>query len=140
MTVRGDARSITEKWASRTAGATQQVVEGVNRVTEAPGVKAARQKGAYLQGVQAKVDKWESNVKRVTLQDWQAATTAGATRIASGVQAKKGKMEDFLREFLPHVEQVQARVQAMPRGTLDQNLTRMMENARGLAAFKRQNR
>jgi hypothetical protein len=28
----------------------------------------------------------------------------------------------------------------MPRGTLDQNLTRMMENARGLASFKRSNR
>lgn len=140
MAVRGNAQSVTEKWAQRTSGATQQVVEGVQRVTEAPGVKAARQKQAYLANVQAKVDKWERNTAAVPLSDWQAATTAGAARIAAGVQAKRGKMESFMREFLPYVEQVQSRVQAMPRGNLEQNLARMVENARGLSNFKRSGR
>lgn len=140
MAVRGNAQQITEKWAQRTSGATQQVVEGVARVTEAPGQKAARQKQVYLANVQAKADKWERNVANVTLQEWQQATTAGAQRISAGVQAKKGKMEGFLREFIPHIESVQQRVNAMPRGNLDQNLARMLENARGMAQFKRQGR
>lgn len=140
MAVRGNAASITEKWAQRTSGATQQVIEGVQRVTEAPGVKAARNKAAYLANVQAKADKWERNTAAVPLSDWQAATAAGATRIAAGVQAKKGKMENFMREFIPFVEQVQSRVQAMPRGNLEQNLARMVENARGLSNFKRSGR
>lgn len=137
MAVRGSAASITEKWAQRTAGATQQVIEGVQRVQTAPGVKAAAQKQVWLANIQAKADKWEQNTKAVSLQSWQAATTAGAQRIAAGVNAKKSKMESFLTEFIPHVENVQRRVEAMPRGSLEQNLARMMENARGMSQFRR---
>lgn len=137
MAVRGTAQSITEKWAQRTSGATQQVIEGVQRVTEAPGVKAARQRQVWLNNLQAKADKWENNVKAVTLQSWQASTVQGAQRIAAGVNAKKGKMEGFLNEFLPFVEQVQRKVDAMPSGSLEQNLARMVENARSLSQFKR---
>jgi hypothetical protein len=91
----------------------------------------------WLANLTAKADKWENNVKAVSLQSWQAATVSGAQRISAGVQAKAHKMESFLTEFLPHVERVQAKVHAMPRGNLEQNLTRMLENARGLAQFKR---
>lgn len=137
MAVRGTAQSITDKWKQRTAGATQQVIDGVARVQTAPGVKAAAQKQVWLANIQAKADKWEQNTKSVTLQSWQAATTQGAQRIAAGVNAKAHKMEAFLTEFIPHLEAVQRRVEAMPRGSLEQNLTRMVENARGLAQFKR---
>lgn len=137
MAVRGTPQQITEKWKQRTAGATQQVIEGVARVTEAPGAQAARQKQVWLANIQAKADKWERNVARVSLSEWQQATTAGAQRIAAGVNAKAGKMEAFLVEFIPHIENVQRRVNAMPRGSLEQNLARMVENARGLSTFKR---
>lgn len=137
MAIRGTPESITAKWAARTSGATQQVIEGVARVTQAPGQKAAAQKAVYLANVQAKADKWANNVARVSLADWQAATTQGAQRIAAGVQAKQGKMQSFMRDFLPHVERVQTRVQAMPRGNMEQNIARMVENVRGMAEFKR---
>jgi len=137
MAIRGTAQSITDKWATRTSGATQQVIEGVKRVQQAPGAKAAAQKQVWLQRIQERQDKWANNVAAVGLQSWQDSTINGAQRIAAGVQAKKGKMESFLTDFLPHVERVQQRVQAMPRGSLEQNLNRMLENARGLATFKR---
>jgi uncharacterized phage infection (PIP) family protein YhgE len=137
MAVRGNAQQITEKWKQRTAGATQQVVEGVARVSQAPGIAAAKQKAVYLAQVQAKVDKWERNVSAVSLQSWQQATTQGASRIAAGVQAKAHKMESFLTEFIPHIERVQTKVNAMPRGDINQNIARMVENARGMAEFKR---
>lgn len=137
MAVRGNVDSITQKWASRTSGATQQVIDGVARVTQAPGQKAAAQRNVWLANIQAKADKWAANTARVSLADWQAATTAGAQRIAAGVQAKQGKYQAFMRDFLPHVERVQQRVNAMPRGNMEQNIARMIENVRGMADFRR---
>lgn len=137
MTIRGNPASITEKWKTRTAGATQQVVEGVRRVTEAPTAKAARQKQAWINNTIAKQDKWERNTAAVTLEEWRAATEAGAQRIAAGVQAKAGKMERFLGEFLPFVENVQRQVNQTPRGDLETNLARMVQNARLISQFRR---
>ena len=34
-------QEFAEKWARRTQGATQDYIRGIDRVTEAPGVKAA---------------------------------------------------------------------------------------------------
>ena len=135
--IRGNAAQITEKWKTRTAGATQQVVDGVNRVTEAPTAKAARQKQAWINNTIAKQDKWERNTAAVTLEEWRQATTAGAQRIAAGVQAKAGKMEKFLNEFLPHLENVQRQVNQTPRGDLETNIARMVQNARLISQFKR---
>lgn len=137
MAVRGDASSITQKWKQRTGGATQQVIEGVKRTTEAPGQKAAAQKAVYLAQVQAKVDKWERNVGAVTLQSWQESTIAGAARIGAGVEAKAPKFESFMREFIPHIERGQQNLKSMPRGDINANLARMVANARHMADFKR---
>jgi hypothetical protein len=126
-----------EKWAARLSGATNDIAQGIDRVTEAPGAKAARQKSAYLANIQAKADKWERNVGRVTLNDWQTAAKNGVQRVAQGAQAKKGKMQDFLREFQPFQDRVTEKVRAMPRGTLEQNLARMVMQARETATFKR---
>lgn len=137
VAIRGNAQSITEKWKTRTAGSTQQVVEGVRRVTEAPTAKAAAQKTAWVNNVVAKQDKWERNTRAVTLEEWRAATEAGAQRIAAGVQAKAGKMERFMNEFLPHLENVQRQVNQTPRGDLETNLARMVQNARLISQFRR---
>lgn len=137
MTVRGNAASITEKWKTRTAGATQQVVDGVNRVTEAPTAKAARQKQAWINNTIAKQDKWERNTAAVTLEEWREATKQGAQRIAAGVNAKAGKMERFMNEFVPFLEGVQRQVNQTPRGDMETNLARMVQNARLISQFKR---
>jgi hypothetical protein len=137
MPVRGNPAQITEKWKTRTAGATQQVVDGVNRVTEAPTAKAARQKQAWINNTIAKQDKWERNTAAVTLEEWRAATTAGAQRIAAGVNAKAGKMERFMTEFVPFLEGVQRQVNQTPRGDMETNLARMVQNARLISQFKR---
>lgn len=137
MAIRGTPDEIAAKWATRLSGATQEVSAGIDRVTEAPGRKAAAQKTAYLQNVQAKADKWERNVSRVSVEDWKAAAKAGTARIAAGAQAKQSKMAAFQREFQPHLQAGMDRVNRMPRGTLEQNLARMVEMARHNATFKR---
>lgn len=140
MAIRGNPQSITDKWASRTSGATAEVIAGVDRVTEAPGAKAARQDHVWAQNTVAAREKWKNRVGSVPLEEWKQSAKEGASRIAAGVQAKKPKAQKFWEEFIPHLEATQRAVQAMPRGTLDQNLTRMVENARRIAAFRRSGR
>jgi len=126
------------KWATRTGAATQDVVAGVDRVTEHPGRKAAAQVDVWAQNTAAARDKWSRRVQAGSLEDWKARTKEGANRIASGVQAKKGKVEAFWQEFGPFQDTVTAQTRAMPRGNLDQNLARMVNQARRTAEFKRQ--
>lgn len=134
---RMSASDLAAKWATRTSAATQDVVAGVNRVTEAPGRKAAAQRSAWQQNVIAAGDKWERRVAAVPLEEWKSRTVEGSNRIASGVQAKKGKVEQFWAEFGPFQDSVTAAVRSMPRGSLEQNLGRMIEQARRTAEFRR---
>lgn len=124
------------KWRQNLSGAGDAIAQGVQRVTVAPGQAAARQKGAYLAGVQASQDKWASRVGQVSLGDWQKAMTEkGAPRIATGAAAAESKVADFLGQFIPHMDGV---VRGLPaRGNLDQNINRMIATVRGAAQFKR---
>lgn len=125
------------KWANRTAAATQDVVAGVDRVTEHPGRKAAAQQAVWAQNTAAAQDKWARRVQAGSLEDWKKSTKEGANRIASGVQAKKSKVEAFWQEFAPFQDAVTQQTNAMPRGSLEQNLARMLNQARRTAEFKR---
>jgi len=110
----------------------------VDRVTEHPGRKAAAQQAVWAQNTAAAQDKWARRVQAGSLEDWKAATKSGAARIAGGVQAKKGKVEAFWQEFGPFQDSVTQQTNAMPRGSLEQNLARMLNQARRTSEFKRQ--
>jgi hypothetical protein len=131
-------QELAAKWATRTGAATQDVVAGVDRVTEHPGRKAAAQQAVWAANVQASQEKWARRVQAGTLEEWKSRTKEGANRIASGVQAKKSKVESFWQEFGPFQDTVTAQTNAMPRGSLEQNLARMINQARRTAEFKRQ--
>lgn len=140
MAIRGTPAENAAKWKRNLSAATPDIQAGIQRVTQAPGQAAAAQQAAYLAGVQASADKWKRNVAAVTLESWKADALAGVNRVAQGAQAKEGKMAAFLTEFQPHLETVQAKLRSMPRGSLEQNLARMLENARSNANFKRSGR
>lgn len=137
MAVRGNPQANADKWKRNITAATPDIQAGIAAVTQAPGQAAARQVDAYRNNVAANVDKWARNVSRVSLPDWQQATTAGVQRIAQGAAAKVNKVVQFQTEFLPHLEAGQRKLAAMPRGSLAQNLARMMANAQHNAEFKR---
>jgi hypothetical protein len=137
MAVRGTPTENAQKWKNRLSQATPDIQAGIQRVASAPGQAAARQKAAWQANVAAAADKWERNVSRVSLEQWKQAALDGVGRIAQGANSKVGKMEAFLQEFQPHLERVQQRLASMPRGSLEQNLGRMLENARANATFKR---
>lgn len=123
-------------WASRLAGSTERINQGVQSVTTAPGQAAARQKAVWAQNVAAAQDKWAARTAAVSLGEWQQAMTSkGVPRVASGAQAAQPKFEQFMVQLLPHIN---ATVSGLPaRGTLDQNINRMTQFVRGMATFQR---
>jgi hypothetical protein len=136
--VRGTPEEISEKWAQRTAGATEDYRRGISRVSQAPGQAAAAKRAKWQQNVQQSGDKWEAGVRRVSLNEWQeAAGGEGATRFASGVQAKKGKMASFQREFIPHLERGQEAVKRMPDTSFEDRINKMVAMARHNRSFRR---
>lgn len=131
-----DPQAVAARWASRLASSTQQITDGVQGVTVAPGQAAARQKAVWAQNVQASQDKWAARVGSVSLGDWQQSMiTKGAPRVASGAQAAVPKMASFLTQALPYIETVKAGLPA--RGTLDQNIARMTAFVQGMSKFQR---
>lgn len=136
--MRGTPESIQEKWATRLSGATTEIAAGIDRVTVAPGQKAAAKKDKWLQNVQASQDKWASRVGAVSLESWKnAAKTIGVQRIASGAQAKKAKFGAFIREFSSHLDALDSKLSSMPDTTFEQRMARMVEAARHNHNFRR---
>lgn len=135
---RVSAEQATAKWVSRLSGATQQIQDGVNGVTVAPGTKAAAAKELWVQRVMAAKDKWAQRVASVSLSDWQnAMINVGIPRVAQGAQAKQGKVQSFMSEFLPYLDSGVAKVKAMPKGDLSASIARATAMIQHNAAFKR---
>lgn len=134
-TYKFDALFTATLWSDRMGQAGSKIKAGVMATTEAPGQAAGRAKARYLQGVQNAVDRWATNVARVTLQQWQEAMlTKGLPRIASGAQAAVSKQAAFYERFFPKLQSILASMPA--RGTFDQNMTRSRHVAEGLMKLK----
>lgn len=119
------ATNATAKWVKGLQGATQQITDGVNAVTTAPGVSAARQVQTWLARIQASAAKWQANVSAVSLQEWQTAMiNQGIPRIAQGAQAKQGKYQAFADKFFPYLAQGVAQVHNMPKTSLADGINR----------------
>lgn len=133
-----DPTKVANKWKTNLSAATPSIIDGVNAVTEAPGVAAGRNLQGYLMGVQANAEKWKKRVEAVPLESWKRATLdLGVQRIAQGAQANVGKVEEFMREFIPHVEAGKNMLKTMPKVGLEDGIARMVAMARHNAAFKR---
>jgi len=133
------AAEAAEKWQRRASQASGDYASGINRVTEAPGAKAARKKDKWRAGLEraAQEGTWEKRVAAVSLDDWkEAAITKGAQRFSGGVQAAQGKMERFLGDFLPAQESVTRRIMEMPDNTPEERMQRALEQMRGTHALK----
>lgn len=132
------AQQVAQKWSRNAQGASQSFVDGVTAVTVAPGQKAAQNREAYLANIVANVDKWAERVASVPLEEWKATTIAkGRARYGPGVAAAEGNFSQFMTEFLPHLATVQAELENMPRGSLDQNIARAIHVMNRNAQFHR---
>jgi hypothetical protein len=114
-----DPTAATTKWAQRMTAAGQQITEGVNAVTVAPGVSAAKQAQTWIAKLQQSVPKWQKNVAAVSLGDWQQAMiTRGIPNISAGVTAKQGNYTAFAQKFYPYLAAGAATINNMPKASL----------------------
>jgi len=127
-----------KKWKDRLGGAVQDVIDGVNRVSESPMQKSA-----------AAEDKWFANIQRahtsgkrkrallsVSLEEWQKKTAeVGAQRIPSGAAAAEGKMTKFYEKLFPFEEALQRKVRGMPNVSLSDSVARATAWITGMAEF-----
>ena len=134
----GTPQQVAAKWQQRLSQATQQITDGVNSVTQAPGQAAADAKALWVQQVTASADKWAANTRAVTLDQWKnAMINKGIPRVATGATAAQPKVEAFMTQFLPHVESVAQRVRQMPKGGLANGIARATAQIQGNAQFRR---
>lgn len=120
-----NSADVAARWAQRMGASTDKWQAGVDGVNVAPGQAAARQKNAYINGVQQNADKWATNVASVSLQDWKdAMINKGKQRIATGATAAQPKFQQFMDALLPQIDR--ARSTLGPRGTFEQNTQRMV--------------
>jgi len=136
---RVNATQYAEKWGRNLKNSTQDIRQGVERVTTAPGAQAAKKSAKYLEGIQRAVANgtWQKNVAAVTLQDWQEKTiNKGIGRISAGVDGAQTKQVAMAEKLLAAVDSVKAKVDGMADTTLDDRLNRMVAFARGMSEKK----
>lgn len=120
-----DPTLATQKWVNRMQAASAEITAGVNAVSVAPGVSAAKQANAWITRIQASKAKWERNVAAVTLEQWKSAMIErGIPAINAGVTAKSGNYLNFANKAYPYIATGVAHVKSMPKGTLAQSQAR----------------
>jgi hypothetical protein len=129
-----------EKHARRLKASTEDIRNGIMRVTESPMEAAAKKKDKMRANINTALDngKWEKGLKRVSLSDWKSkAADVGVGRISAGIDAAASKVTSFAAELLPHIDNVKSQVDKMPSTTLEDNINRMTTFVRGMAKFQR---
>lgn len=130
MALRVNTDEYLEKWARRTSGASQDYRSGIERVTEAPGIKAAQAADAMRAGLLESLDsgKWQRNVAAVSLQDWKETTIEkGVSRLGPGVQASIGRNRAKIDKLLADVESSKNEVDRMPSATFQDRVQKMVQ-------------
>lgn len=138
MPVRTTPEQAANKWRDRLTGSTQQISDGVDRVTQAPGEKAANSRALWARKTAEAADKWERNTRRVSLEDWRRKMKdVGIARISQGASANTDKVASFMSDFLPHLARGVETVEKMPKGTIEDSINRSAAMIRHNASFKR---
>jgi len=135
------AAEIAQQWVERMGASTEKARKGVQRVSESPGQKAAQAADLWQQRVSSEDAKrrFQSNVGAVTLEEWrQQMLEKGIGRMAGGAQAAKAKFQRFWGQFGPFLESVTAQTRAMPKGNLEANIARLINQIRGTSQFRKQ--
>ncbi len=137
---RRTAAQVAEKYARRGSEALTDYTEGIESVTENPMEKAIakldKAKQNYIKAIDS--GKTERGLRRVSLPAWKQITKEkGEARYVSGVMAAKPKVEAFMTELLPHIDEGKKKIQNLPDTTLQQNIERSRVFLTHMATFKR---
>ena len=133
-------KNAAAKWQNRLKSAQTEIRQGVEAVTESPTEKAAAKSDKWLAGVQSAHanGKYVERLRGVTLQQWKDKTiNVGLGRIAAGVDAAVGDVEDFYGELFAYEENLKRTVEAMADTNLQDSINRMVAWAEGMSKFHR---
>ena len=128
-----------EKHARNLKGSLTDIRDGINRVTVAPGTKAAAKADKWQMAIASTEtkDKWARRVGSVSLEEWKRkAIDKGVPRISGGIDAAAGKMDAFYSQLFPFQESLQGRIAGMPDLTLEDSVARATAWIRGMADFE----
>ncbi len=134
------AQVVAERWRTNLSRSGEKIKAGIEAVSESPMDKAAAASEKYVQGVQDAVasGRYQAGLRSVSLAEWKdAAINKGIARISSGATAALPKVQQFMSEFLPFVENVSNTVRAMPSSTFEDRINRMVRNAELIHEFRR---
>ena len=124
------ANQYADKWGRRLKAAQQDIVTGIEGVSESPMEKAAAQGDKMLQNLTAAVQdgRWQSSLKAVSLADWKRITVDKVkSRMQSGVDNGIPKMQKFGTYLTDTLNQVLPEIDAMPSLTLNDSLARVQK-------------
>ena len=138
-TVRLTAEEYQKKHRARTNAAQQDMRDGINRVTEAPGKKAAAAQDKMRQNLLTSIDngKWARRVGAVGLDDWKKdMLDKGVGRVAAGLDRSAEKVTAFAEKLITHQNRLLADLEGDPSVTLEDNINRMVKWVRGMAELE----
>lgn len=134
-----NAEQFVEKHARRVKGALEDMRQGVERVTEAPGVRAAKKADKMRANLLEALDsgKWQRRVAAVTAEEWKAAMlNKGVNRVAAGIDAAHDKVRAFAEQLLSYQANLMSQVENMPDLTLEDSIARATAWIRGMSKFE----
>ena len=133
-------KQAQEKHARNLKASVPDITLGVDRVTEAPGVKAAAKAAKMKANLVKSIDDgtWAARVSGVSLEEWKShMKTKGIPRIAAGIDGAAVKTEDFFSQLFAYQDSIKSRIDAMPDLTLEDSISRMTQWVRDMAKFSK---
>lgn len=130
--VRYTPQESSEKWNRRLKQSIPDIQKGIERVTEAPGKKAAAKAEKMRSGINAALDsgRWQRGVAGVPLEEWQAKTKQKVgERLSGGVDAAMGKRTKFDEYMVATVNASLAKLEGMADLTFEDSMARVRAHA-----------
>ena len=130
-----------EKQARNLQNSLPDIRQGIERVSSAPGQKAAAAQQRMKDNLNKSIDdgRWAKKVAGVSLEEWKsAALNKGVDRIASGIDNAHDKQVQMAGRLLAAVDQSASKVRSMPKGTLSDSIARMTAFVTDMSKFKGQ--
>lgn len=126
--VRLSADKISEKWGRRLKAAQKDITDGLDAVTEDPGVKAVAAKEKLKAKLIASIDDgtWEKRRLAVGLSEWRDKTKKKVIeRLSGGVEAAMGKRKKFDSWLVSRLNGILPTIKGMSDMTISDSVERV---------------
>jgi hypothetical protein len=130
--------AVAAKWASRTAGASQDYVQGVMTTDKDPTQLAINAAPRWFQKVQEAYTqgRFQTGLAKAGKAGWQKGVQdKGAAAFTNGVQAAEAKVAAIFGPLLSFEANLQQQIQQMPNVTDQDKENRAIAWIRGMRGF-----